>query len=211
MRNSRGLHCKGKLSLCAFAVLFPRTVHFRQSFSVSVFSVCSCSNSLVAACRARPSRLCVEMPFYPCDPQSMVQFLWLRLAAPRLLGLLAAILFSSSVAYATDYSVKPLPLRSGRAPVRRSLGAGGRRRRAVGEPLHRPALPFYAVTPSQIVGDRKALHRVNRKSGKTAVQPVGRAKPGRLPHPAHIGNQLCDIVRHRCASVTVRRAFQGAF
>ena len=37
-----------------FAVLFPRTVHFRQSFSVSVFSVCSCSNSLVVA-QAAPS------------------------------------------------------------------------------------------------------------------------------------------------------------
>ena len=53
----------------------------------------------------------------------------------------------------------------------------------------------HSVTPSQIVGDRKALHRVNRTSGKTAVQPVGRAIPERQPHRAHIVNQLCDIVR----------------
>ena len=61
MKRFPKLHCKGAKScfrLGDFAVLFPRTVHFRQSFSVSVFSVCSCSNSLVAACRARSWRLC---------------------------------------------------------------------------------------------------------------------------------------------------------
>jgi hypothetical protein len=34
------------------ALLYRKVAHFWQHFSVSVFSVCSCSNSLVAACRA---------------------------------------------------------------------------------------------------------------------------------------------------------------
>jgi hypothetical protein len=47
---------------CAFALLYRKVAHFWQHFSVSVFSVCSCSNSLVAACRATPLRLCVINP-----------------------------------------------------------------------------------------------------------------------------------------------------
>jgi len=48
--------------LCALAVLFTKTLHFWQSFPPSVFSVSSCSSSLVAACRAASLRLCVEAP-----------------------------------------------------------------------------------------------------------------------------------------------------
>ena len=43
-----------------FAVLYRKVAHFWQSFSASVFSVCSCSISLVAAGRAVPLRLCVK-------------------------------------------------------------------------------------------------------------------------------------------------------
>jgi hypothetical protein len=46
-----------------FAVLSTKTLHFRQSSPTSVFSVCSCPDSLVAAGRAKPSRLCVESSF----------------------------------------------------------------------------------------------------------------------------------------------------
>ena len=46
---------KSLFRLGDFAVLYRKVAHFWQSFSASVFSVCSCSNSLVAACRAAPS------------------------------------------------------------------------------------------------------------------------------------------------------------
>jgi len=104
---------KGLFPLGVFAVLFPRIAHFRQSFSVSVFSVCSCSNSSVAAGRAASWRLCVRTSFLSVKSLSTVlsailsavgqakvevstteealanedavQFLWLRLAAPGFL------------------------------------------------------------------------------------------------------------------------------
>jgi hypothetical protein len=50
-------------------------VHFSQSFSASVFSACSCSNSLVAAGRVASWRLCVKMSFL--SGKSVVQFRWL--------------------------------------------------------------------------------------------------------------------------------------
>ena len=43
--------------LKCFAVLYRKVAHFWQNFSASVFSVCSCSNSLVAAGRAVAWRL----------------------------------------------------------------------------------------------------------------------------------------------------------
>jgi hypothetical protein len=83
---------RNALLLCVFAVLFTKTLHFAQSFPRSVFSVCSCSCCLVAACRAATWRLCVEKSSLSVKSgKSVVPFLRLRLAALGILWLLAGI------------------------------------------------------------------------------------------------------------------------
>jgi hypothetical protein len=54
--SGQGDKDEGK-SRILFAVRSIKIAHFRQNFSFSVSSVCSCSSSLVAACRAVPLRL----------------------------------------------------------------------------------------------------------------------------------------------------------
>ena len=73
--------------LCVFAVLSAKTLHFRQSSFPSVFSVSSCSGSLVAAGRAAPWRLCVEKSYLSVkspDSESGLRYLcYLLLSIPQ--------------------------------------------------------------------------------------------------------------------------------